>query len=101
MSFTIFEQVHILLYSALFGCIAGVIAELYNELYHKIHSSVYRFFGDIITSMVFSVAYFAFVIVLCKGRVSIFQIVFFVVGIFFTNEITGYISLRRNKRKKY
>lgn len=100
MSFTIFEQVHILLYSALFGCIAGVIAELYNKFYHATHSAVCRFVGDIIVSIIFTTSYFIFIITFCKGRVSIFQSVFFAVGVLLTYEITDYVSFNWNKLKK-
>lgn len=77
MSFTIFEQIHILLYSVLFGCISGIAFCVYGTIYRNIHSKIIRFFSDVILSALFSMLYFMFVVILCKGRVSVFQIVFY------------------------
>jgi len=88
MSFTIFDQVHILVLSAFFGCISCIVFLVYESLYRKVRSSFFRFFCDIVISAFYSVLYFLFVIMICRGRISVFQLLFFIIGIQLTKEIS-------------
>ncbi|MBR4879021.1 MAG: hypothetical protein IKU13_04250 [Clostridia bacterium] len=89
MSFTIFEQVNILLYSSLFGCVCGIIFLLHNYAYRWLRHGVSRFVLDFLMSIICSALYFLFVLTVCKGRISLYQILFFIVGVWLIRNMTN------------
>lgn len=100
MSFSIFEQANILVYSAFFGCICGAVSALYRCFYISLRKKALRIAADFFISMLFSAAYFIFVIVCCKGRVSIYQIAFLLIGAFVSKNIAGFAVSSFVKIKK-
>ena len=101
MNFSVFDQVHILILSAFLGCISGVAFLIYGFAYHRIRNRLFRLVCDATIGAVYSLVYFLFVVTICRGRISVFQLVFFFAGVYLIKEILDNLFSKVKNNKKH